>query len=396
MNTPRLILSLVLLSCGFAAGLVITGRMHQTSNDAGAQVAAPAVQGSTAAATPAAIVPTTLPDFTQVADLTVPAVANISSLQVVRRQNSPYANDPFFQFFFGDGDITGPRRGVERSLGSGVIVSEDGLVLTNNHVVAGESGRISLRQLPAVSVALRDKREVQATIVGVDPATDLALLKIDAGRLPTIPWGDSSKLKVAEWVMAIGNPFQLNQTVTLGIVSALGRNNVGISAYEDFIQTDAAINPGNSGGALVNARGELVGINTAIFSQSGGYQGIGFAVPSNLARRIVNDLTRFGEVRRGSIGYVEIAPLSTMVAEQLGVPGARGVLIQVMRRDSSAYSAGLRPGDVIVSFNGTMIEDGGQLSRLIQDARIGSPAAVTVIREGERIELKIPIVSTSD
>jgi len=393
MSTRRLILSLVLLACGFAAGLVITGRMHEAANDAVAQVAAPVPGAGVAAPLPAA--PATLPDFTRVAERTVPAVANISSLQVVRRQNSPFNNDPFFQFFFGDGDLTGPRRGVERSLGSGVIVSEDGLVLTNNHVVAGESGRISLRQLPAVSVALGDKREVEARIVGVDPATDLALLKIDAGRLPTIPWGDSSTLKVAEWVLAIGNPFQLNQTVTLGIISALGRNNVGISAYEDFIQTDAAINPGNSGGALINARGELVGINTAIFSQSGGYQGIGFAVPSNLARRIVSDLTQFGEVRRGSIGYVEIAPLSTMVAAQLGVPGARGVLIQVMRRDSSAYAAGLRPGDVIVSFNGTAIEDGGQLSRLIQDSRIGSTAAVTVIRESDRVELKIPITSTS-
>jgi Do/DeqQ family serine protease len=393
MNTRRLILSLVLLTCGFAAGLVITGRMHDAGNDAGAQSTAPAPPAAVTAPIPVA--PATVPDFTRVAERTVPAVANISSLQVVRRQNSPYNNDPFFQFFFGDGDITGRRRGVERSLGSGVIVSEDGLVLTNNHVVAGESGRISLRQLPAVSVALADKREVEAMIVGVDPATDLALLKIDAGRLPTIPWGDSSKLKVAEWVLAIGNPFQLNQTVTLGIVSALGRTNVGISSYEDFIQTDAAINPGNSGGALINARGELVGINTAIFSQSGGYQGIGFAVPSNLARRIVSDLTQYGEVRRGSIGYVEIAPLSTMVAEQLGVPGARGVLIQVMRRDSSAYSAGLRPGDVIIAFNGTAVEDGGQLSRLIGDARIGSTAAVTVIREGDRVELKIPITSTS-
>jgi Do/DeqQ family serine protease len=393
MTTRRLILSLVLLTCGFAAGLVITGRMHETANDAGAQSTAPAQQAAASTAPPTVAPPA--PDFTRVAERTVPAVANISSLQVVRRQNSPFNNDPFFQFFFGDGDITGPRRGVERSLGSGVIVSEDGLVLTNNHVVAGESGRISLRQLPAVSVALADKREVEAKIVGVDPATDLALLKIDAGRLPTIPWGDSSKLKVAEWVLAIGNPFQLNQTVTLGIVSALGRTNVGISSYEDFIQTDAAINPGNSGGALVNARGELVGINTAIFSQSGGYQGIGFAVPSNLARRIVSDLTQYGEVRRGSIGYVEIAPLSTMVAAQLGVPNARGVLIQVMRRDSSAYAAGLRPGDVIVSFNGTPIEDGGQLSRLIGDAEIGSAAAVVVIRDSDRVELKIPITSTA-
>ena len=424
MSARQLLLSLVLLSCGFAAGLVITGRTSD-ANDGGALNGAAqdtAAQDSAAQNTPTqsvttqstarvrtapeSTVPTavtsavpgvaaTLPDFSRVAEQTVPAVANISSQQVVRRRNSPFANDPFFQFFYGNrDDVFGSRRGVERSLGSGVIVSADGLVLTNNHVVAGESGRLSLRQLPAVSVTLGDNREVEAQIVGVDPATDLALLKIDAGRLPTIPWGDSDQLKVAEWVLAIGNPFQLDQTVTLGIVSALGRTNVGISAYEDFIQTDAAINPGNSGGALVNTRGELVGINTAIFSQSGGYQGIGFAVPSNLARRIVDDLNQYGEVRRGSIGYVEIAPLSTRAAEQLGVPDARGVLIQAMRRDASAYAAGLRPGDVIVAFNGTAVVDGGQLSRQIQDARIGSTATATVIREEQRIDLKIPIQST--
>jgi S1-C subfamily serine protease len=179
--------------------------------------------------------------------------------------------------------------------------------------------------------------------------------------------------------------------VTLGIVSALGRANVGISDYEDFIQTDAAINPGNSGGALVNRRGELVGINTAIFSQSGGYQGIGFAVPSNLARRVVDDLTQYGEVRRGSIGYVEIAPLSATAAQQLGVPDARGVLVQAMRRDSAAYRAGLRPGDVIVAFNDMAVADGGQILRLIQDAPIGSTARVVVIREGERTTLDVPI-----
>ena len=386
MSTRRLVIALILLACGFAAGLVITGRMRQTT-DAGAQN--PTVQKPQVVA-PAPTAAATLPDFSSIAERTVPAVANISSLQVVRRQNSPFTNDPFLQFFFGDADdVFGPRRGVERSLGSGVVVSRDGLVLTNNHVVAGESGRMS-RQLPAVTVALGD-REVQAQIVGVDPATDLALLKIDANNLPTVPWGDSSKLKVAEWVLAIGNPFQLNQTVTLGIVSALGRTNVGISTYEDFIQTDAAINPGNSGGALVNARGELIGINTAIFSQSGGYQGIGFAVPSNLARKVVNDLTQYGEVRRGSIGYVEIGPLSTLTAEQLGVGDARGVLVQAMRRDAAAYGAGLRPGDVIAAFNGTAITDGGQLSRLIQDARIGSTATVAVIRDGRRLELQIPI-----
>ena len=394
MPARRVILALVLLTCGFAAGLVITGRTRNAA-EIGAQSAAPS--GVVLPAQGALTIPATLPDFSRVAERTVPAVANISSLQLVRRQNSPFSNDPFFRYFFGDpDDVFGTRRDVERSRGSGVIVSRDGLVLTNHHVVAGESGRISLRQLPAVSVALADKREVQAEIVGVDPATDLALLRIAATNLPTMPWGDSDRLKVAEWVLAIGNPFQLNQTVTLGIISALGRTNVGISAYEDFIQTDAAINPGNSGGALVNARGELVGINTAIFSQSGGYQGIGFAVPSNLARKVVSDLTQYGEVRRGSIGYVEIAPLSTMMAEQLGVSDARGVLVQAMRRDTQAYTAGLRPGDVIVSFNGAAIADGGQLSRLIQDARIGSTAALAVVREGRRLEITLPIVSSSN
>jgi len=430
MSTPRLLLSVALVACGFAAGLVIAGRTpdpdavssqrtdgtstqtvstgNDTSggpasntalSDTGARGAASQDATSESARAPVFTSPGgltgTLPDFSHVAELTVPAIVNISSQQIVRRQNSPFANDPFFQFFNGNqGDIFGSRRSVERSLGSGVIVSADGLVLTNNHVVAGESGRLSSNQLPAVSVAFGDNREVEATIVGVDPATDLALLRIDAGTLPTIPWGDSDELKVAEWVLAIGNPFQLSQTVTLGIVSALGRTNVGISAYEDFIQTDAAINPGNSGGALVNTRGELVGINTAIFSQSGGYQGIGFAVPSNLARRIVSDLTQFGEVRRGSIGYVEIAPLSTFVADELGVPAASGVLIQAMRRDTPAYRAGIRPGDVIVAFNGTDVIDSAQLSRQIQDTAIGSSATATVIRAGQRIDLNVSIESS--
>src|SRR6185295_17574074 len=203
-----------------------------------------------------------------------------------------------------------------------------------------------------------DKRDLPGEVVGVDPDTDLALIKINARGLPTMPWGDSSHLKVAEWVLAIGNPFQLNQTVTLGIVSATGRHNVGLAQYEDFIQTDAAINPGNSGGVLVNARGELVGINTAIYSQSGGYQGIGFAVPSNLARKVFGELQKFGEVRRGSIGYVEITPLTTQLAERFGAPDTRGVVIAGFARNSSAARAGLRPGDVIVSFNGKPITDG--------------------------------------
>ena len=200
-----------------------------------------------------------------------------------------------------------------------------------------------------VTVTVGDHRDVKAKIIGVDSWTDLALLKIEATGLPVIPWGDSSKLKVAEWVMAVGNPFSLNQTVTLGIVSALGRANVGITQYEDFIQTDAAINPGNSGGALINSRGELVGINTAIFSQSGGYQGIGFAVPSNLVRRVVDDLQKFGRVRRGSIGYVEVIPLTARLAGELRAPASDGIVVNQMSRDSAAYKNGLEPGDIILS-----------------------------------------------
>ena len=393
MSPRRLLLVVLLLASGFAAGLVLTGRMR-AANESEAQGQPQGQQGGRAIATPGDVAPNALPDFTVVAERTVPVVVNISSQQIVQRRNSPFANDPFFQFFGGN-DVFGGRPRVESSLGSGVIISADGYILTNNHVVAGESGQISLRDLPQITVALADKREVEARIVGVDPATDLALLKINATGLPTMPWADSARLKVAEWVLAIGNPFQLSQTVTLGIVSAIGRNNVGITNYEDFIQTDAAINPGNSGGALINSRGELVGINTAIFSQSGGYQGIGFAVPSNLARRVAASLQEFGEVRRGSIGYVEIAPLTTQVASELGAADARGVLVQRMRRDSAAYQGGIRPGDIIVTFNGTTITDAGQLSRLIQDARIGATPTVGIIRDSGRVNLQVPIRSAT-
>jgi Do/DeqQ family serine protease len=396
MRARSLIFAVLILGCGFLAGLVLTGRMRATPEpaDPPAAAAAPEPQQT---ARPAIVTPDpvagTLPDFTVVAARTVPVVANISSAQVVARQNSPFSNDPFFRYFFGDdNELYGPQRDIERSLGSGVIVSADGYILTNNHVVAGESGRISLRQLPAISVALGDKREMRAQIVGVDPTTDLALLKITAQNLPTMPWGDSSRLKVAEWVLAIGNPFQLNETVTLGIVSALGRTSLGISGYEDFIQTDAAINPGNSGGALVNTRGELVGVNTAIFSQSGGYQGIGFAIPSNLARRVVADFLKYGEVRRGSIGYVEYGPLTTQQASDLGAPNGRGLYVGRMRRDSAAYEGGLRPGDIIITFNGTAVNDSGILSRLIQDSTIGSTAVIDILRDGRRMQLKISIL----
>jgi Do/DeqQ family serine protease len=330
-----------------------------------------------------AAVPSAGPDFTRVAAQTVRAVTNIASTQIVRRSTSPFANDPFFQYFFGDQDDFFGRSRAQQSLGSGVVISADGYVVTNNHVIGeGES---------EVTVTVGDRREVRAKIVGVDSWTDLALLKIDSTNLPVIPWGDSSKLRVAEWVMAVGNPFSLNQTVTLGIVSALGRANVGITQYEDFIQTDAAINPGNSGGALINSRGELVGINTAIFSQSGGYQGIGFAVPSNLVRRVVDDLKKFGGVRRGSIGLIDVIPLTARIADELRAPQAAGIVVNQLHRESAAYRAGLEPGDIIVSFNGTAISDPSQFVRLVADSAIGSTARVEVLRDGQRQTINVPI-----
>jgi len=387
--------SLVLLVLvGFLAGMVLTGRLRSAAPP-DPQIAA-AEQPSTPHAQlvaqqkvpPAAIAPAAvagLPDFTAVAAQTIKAVTNISSLQYVQRQNSPFANDPFFQYFFGEGDMYGERSRRELSLGSGVVVSADGYVLTNNHVV-GQQGRGTV-----VTVALGDKREVRARVVGADEATDIALLKLDLRNLPVIPWGDSSKLKVAEWVLAIGNPFQLSQTVTLGIVSALGRANIGAAAYEDFIQTDAAINPGNSGGALINARGELIGINTAIYSKTGGYQGIGFAVPSNLARRVMDDLIRYGEVHRGSIGPLETIPLTTQIAEELGVETDRGAVVARMSRSGTAYQAGLRPGDVIVSMNGKPIDDPGQFLRMLSDTPSGTTVTIGVVRAGGRQEFKVRV-----
>jgi Do/DeqQ family serine protease len=376
----RLSIALILLTAGLVAGLVLNGRM-QTDDAAVAQPNEP-VEAPAEAQRPVAVAASPGPDFTRVAEQAVGAVANISSVQVVRQRQSPFFYDPFFEQFFGDSGF-GARDRYASSLGSGVVVSADGYVVTNNHVL-GE-GRID-----KVTVSFADRRELPARIVGVDTWTDLALLKVDAANLPVIPWGNSSQLKIAEWVMAIGNPYQLNQSVSLGIVSALGRSGMGITAYEDFIQTDAAINPGNSGGALVNSRGELIGINTAIFTQSGGYQGIGFAVPSNLVRRIVDELRQFGEVRRGSIGYLEVAPLTSGIAEQLGAPSTEGVVVMGMRQGPAAH-AGIEPYDVILSVNGQRVSDTSSLLKLISDAPIGGVVTIDVLREGQRRSFKVPV-----
>ena len=384
----RLVLSGVLLAAGFSAGLVVTGRIWPASESI-AQTPRAATGTPAAAVHPAvaSLGPAGAPDFTRIAGQAVKGVANISSVQVVRT-NSPFASDPFLRYFFGDGDeFFGARDKRSLSLGSGVIISADGYVVTNNHVV-GEN-------VSEITVVLPDKHEYKGKVIGVDPTTDIGLLKINVRGLPVVPWGDSSQLKVGEWVLAIGSPYQLNQTVTAGIVSATGRTGLGFADYEDFIQTDAAINRGNSGGALINARGELVGINTGIFTEGGGYQGIGFAVPSTLARRIVDDLMKYGEVRRGSIGRLRIEKLTDQYAEQVGAPNTNGALISQMYRDSEAYEVGLRPGDVIVAFNGRPVDDPSQFLRDVSDARIGSTAVVKVLRNGRPIEFKLPIASSS-
>jgi Do/DeqQ family serine protease len=388
----KLLLTFLLVVAGFVAGLVVTGRMRTAADSRADTWSPPEPQSEAARRGGPAAAPVSgtvgAPDFTRIAGQAVRGVSNISSLQIVRRQNSPFGNDPFFEYFFGDQDMFGSRDRRSLSLGSGVIVSSDGYLVTNNHVVGDN--------MQQITVTLPDKREVPGKVIGTDPATDIALLKVDVKGLSAIPWADSSKLQVGEWVLAIGSPFQLSQTVTAGIVSATGRANVGFAEYEDFIQTDAAINPGNSGGALINTRGELVGINTGIFSQSGGYQGIGFAIPSNLARKMVDDLMKFGEVHRGTIGGIlTIDKLTPQFADDLGLKTTSGAVVTRMARASEAYEIGVRPGDVIVQFNSTTIEDPSQLYRLVADARIGSTATVRVLRSGRTLDFKVPIVSDS-
>ena len=388
----RFLLLLVLLTAGFSAGLVVTGRIR-TATESHAErpttVSAPAAPAPalTAAPTPA---PAALPDFTSIAGQAIRGVANISSLQVTRAPNSPFATDPFFRYFFGDGEeFGGSRDRRSLSLGSGVVISADGYLVTNNHVIGENNVRGD------VTVALPDKREIHGKVVGVDPATDIALIKLAVTGLRTVPWGDSNQLKVGEWVLAIGSPYQLNRTVTAGIVSATGRTGLGFADYEDFIQTDAAINRGNSGGALINVRGELVGINTGIFSESGGYQGNGFAIPSILAQRVVKDLMRYGEVQRGSLGPLSVEKLSEQWARELGARTTNGALISRMYRGTEAYDAGLRPGDIIVAFNGRTVDDPSQFFRDVADAKIGSAATVKVLRNGRTLEFKLRVISSS-
>jgi serine protease Do len=318
--------------------------------------------------------------FTPVVQRVVPAVVNIFSERVVRTnpQAAPFFDNPLFRDFFGDlGPFNVPRERSERSLGSGVIVSPEGYILTNSHVVQGAT---------EIHVGLADKRELSGRIVGTDPKTDIALIRVDERNLPVLTLGDATKVAVGDFVLAVGNPFGVGQTVTQGIVSATGRRGLNIEQYEDFIQTDAAINPGNSGGALVNVRGELIGINTAILSGGGGNQGVGFAVPSNMARYVMEQIMKQGRVIRGYLG-VAIQDVTQPMAQAFGMKEARGVVISDITEGSPADRAGLRRGDVILEVNGEPAVDSASVSLRISQFAPGSRARLTILRDNKQQEI---------
>lgn len=314
--------------------------------------------------------------FADVADAVKPAVVNIATLQATRSR--PGGREPLREFlerYFGQ---SVPPEEPRQSLGSGVIVDPDGFILTNNHVV--EDAR-------AIMVRVSEDEEYEARVVGRDPPTDLALLKVDARRrLPAATLGDSDMLRVGDWVLAVGSPFGLEQTVTAGIVSAKGRA-IGAGPYDDFIQTDAAVNPGNSGGPLVNTRGEVIGINSAIFSETGGSVGIGFAIPINLAKELVPQLKATGRVTRGWLG-VAVAPVPAEVAEKLG-RARDGALVTDVAPSGPARRSGVRAGDVIIAFGRTPVRRAGELPRLTARASAGSEVELTLVREGREQTVKV-------
>ncbi|MDX1823525.1 MAG: Do family serine endopeptidase [Thiohalomonadales bacterium] len=310
-----------------------------------------------------------------------PAVVNIFTQKLVTEQVHPLLNDPLFRHFFGENQGT-TRQRLESSLGSGVIINPEGYILTNNHVIEAAD---------EIEVALRDGRTASAKIVGTDPDTDLAILKIEMTELHSITLGHSKQLRVGDVVLAIGNPFGVGQTVTSGIVSATGRNMLGINTFENFIQTDAAINPGNSGGALITAEGNLIGINTAIFSRTGGSQGIGFAIPIDLARDVMQQIIEHGEVIRGWLG-VAIQDLNEDLAQSFELKSLDGVIISNIIRNGPADLAGLRRGDVITSVNGNAVKDVRAALTLISQARPGTTIKIGGIRQGEKFEVEATVL----
>jgi Do/DeqQ family serine protease len=374
---------LVVAGCclGVAAALIVTsGWVQRSSAAAIAAVARSAPGGATTGAGLAGG-----EGFAPIARGVMPAVVNISSLQITQtyERYSPFFADPFFQQFFGGGsyDYVVPREQRELSLGSGVIVDDKGTILTNNHVVENAA---------EVSVSLSDGRTLKAQILGVDERTDLAALRVKGTNLPCARLGNSDSLQVGDIVLAFGNPFGFGGTVTMGIVSAMGRGNLGLADYEDFIQTDAAINPGNSGGALVNTRGEVVGINTAIFSRSGGYQGIGFAIPSTMAHEVLDDLIEHGKVVRGYAG-LRVQPLTSDLANALGLDETRGAVVASLDPQGPAAEAGLKRGDLIVSVRDHPVTTDEELRTQLSRLRPGDHATLGVVRGGRKMQVEMTL-----
>ncbi|HHJ80672.1 MAG TPA: Do family serine endopeptidase [Candidatus Tenderia electrophaga] len=320
---------------------------------------------------------TTMASYANAVDTAAPAVVNIYTRKLVTQRSNPPFNDPFLRRFFGD-KIPAPQKRLENSLGSGVIVNRQGFILTNNHVISDAD---------EIEVALHDGRSIAATIVGTDPESDLAVLKIDLNDAPAIVFGQSETLRVGDIVLAIGNPFGVGQTVTSGIVSATGRSRLGLSTFENFIQTDAAINPGNSGGALINSLGQLVGINTAIFSRSGGSQGIGFAIPVSLAKGVMKQIIEYGRALRGWLG-VEVQDLSPSLAESFGLSETGGALVAGVQQGGPAAAAGLQPGDIIALVNGNSITSSHSLMNAISNNPPGTTLTLDVIRHEKQLQIK--------
>ena len=311
----------------------------------------------------------------------IPAVVNIHTAKVITHRVHPLLEDPVFQQFFGD-RFAKARKEIQTSLGSGVLISAQGYVLTNNHVIEGAD---------QIQVLLSDGRSAKATVVGTDTDTDLAVLYIHTARLPSIVIGDSGKQRVGDVVLAIGNPFGVGQTVTSGIISATGRDHLGITAYEEFIQTDAAINPGNSGGALINTQGELIGINSAIYSRSGGSQGIGFAIPINLAKGVMTQIIETGQVVRGWLG-IEAQDMTPQLAETYGLNFRPGMLIGGVMRDGPAGIAGLEPNDIVVSINGEKINKTSEVMKTISEQQPGTVITLEGYRKNARFSAQVQVM----
>ena len=317
--------------------------------------------------------------FAPAAQKVIPSVVNVFTQQKVRSPAHPALQDPIFRHFFGDRLDARPRE--VSNLGSGVIVSANGYILTNHHVVEAAD---------QIQVALADGSTVPAKVVGADPETDLAVLKIASDNLPAITFAQPDSLQVGDWVLAIGNPFGVGQTVTAGIVSALGRTQLGINTFENFIQTDAAINPGNSGGALVDSDGNLVGVNSAIYSRTGGSQGIGFAIPVSIARQVMEQIIQSGSVTRGWVG-IEVQDMTPELAESFSLKNAEGALIAGVLKGGPADAGGIRPGDILLSVNGKKVSNSASLLNLIAELKPGIDAQLMVARKQQTLDLKIQV-----